>query len=184
MSIDRFLENRKACVLSNSNTMAGSQFVCRACDEFPLEFLENEKHRNSIYYEMICLDLKCLPKLGPRLVNNWWPVYEWRRAVKRDFELCVCIFLEHFSFLEAKTVYIERLLSYPGKRWANFKSYAKFSLASKERFTIQRNQALQLFVYFSFCRIHVTASSHLLIPFEDHVCLWFVSIILFTQLEK
>ena len=61
MSIDRFLENRKACVLSNSNTMTASQFVCRACDEFPLEFLEKEKHRNSIYYEMICLDGSRVP---------------------------------------------------------------------------------------------------------------------------
>ena len=42
MSIGRFLENRKACVLSNSNTMTASQFVCRACDEFPLEFLERK----------------------------------------------------------------------------------------------------------------------------------------------
>ena len=81
--------------------------------------------------------------------NNWWPVYEWRRAVKRDFELCVSVFLgEHFSFLQAKTINIERLLSYPEKRGENFKSHTKLSQASKARFTKQRNQALQLFVYF------------------------------------
>ena len=39
----RFLENRKACVLTNSNIMTASQFVCRACDEFLLEFLENKE---------------------------------------------------------------------------------------------------------------------------------------------
>ena len=84
MSIYRFLENRKACVLSNTNTMTTSQFVCRACDEFPLEFLENKKHRNSIYYEMICLDLECLPKLGPIIgdpctndAESWNAISSW-----------------------------------------------------------------------------------------------------------
>ena len=39
----RFLENRKAWVLTNSNAMTANQFVCRACDQFPLEFLENKE---------------------------------------------------------------------------------------------------------------------------------------------
>ena len=49
MSIYRFLENRKACVLSNSNTVTASQFVCRARDEFPLEFHENEELTSKFY---------------------------------------------------------------------------------------------------------------------------------------
>ena len=69
--------------------------------------------------------------------------------MKRDFEFCVSVFWgEHFSFLQAKTGNIERLLSYPEKRGENFKSDTKLSQASKARFKKQCNQALHLFFLF------------------------------------
>ena len=99
--------------------------------------------------------------------NNWWPVYEWRRAAKRDFELCFCFFGGNIFLSWSKNYKHRTTFKLPYKRGGNFKSDTKLSQASNARFTKQRNQALQLFVYFPFCKIHATAYSLLFILFVD-----------------
>ena len=95
---------------------------------------------------------------------------------------CICLFVrEHFSFLETRIIYIERLLS--RKRWANFKSDSKW-FAGIVQFMIQRNQAISYLLIFPFCRIHANTSSVLFKLFEDQVCLSFDSIVFLTHVER
>ena len=98
----RFLENRKACVLTNSNIMTASQFVCRACDEFLLEFLENKELTSK--FSILWNDMSGsggsaqTQIIGDPCTNDAEP---WN-AISN----CVFLFFlgEHFSFLQAKTI--------------------------------------------------------------------------------
>ena len=57
------------------------------------------------------MDLGCLPKLGP-----WLVTLVWITPCLETLPHCLCVFFgENISFLEAKAIYIERLLSYRKK---------------------------------------------------------------------
>ena len=151
--------------------------------------LNSSKTRN---IEILCITKwyvriwSACPKLGPRLVNNcWWPVYEWRRAVKRDFALRFCFFGVRFFLSGSKNSIHRTTFKLPRKDGEQIlKAIWSFRRDQK---CVLRNNAIKLFSYlfnFPFCKVHATAYSLLFILFEDQGCLWFVSIIFFTQLKK
>ena len=87
--------------------------------------------------------------------------------MKRDFELCFCFLGGTFFFLEAKTINVERLLSYPKKGEKILKAIRSFCRHQKR---VLQNNAIKLFSYlfiFPFCKIHATAYSLLFILFVD-----------------
>ena len=161
--------------------MTASQFVCRACDEFSA-WIPRKRARN--------IEILYIMKWYVRIwsvcpnSNKWWPVYEWRRAVKRDFKLCFCFFGGTFFFLEAKTVNIERLLSYPKKGENILKAIRSFRRHQKR---VLQNNAIKLFSYlfiFPFCKIHASAYSLLFILFVDQGAFDLLQSYFFTHLEN
>ena len=92
------------------------------------------------------MDLGCLPKLGP-----WLVTLVWITPCLETFSHCHSVFFGgegNIFFLEAKAIYIERLLSYPQKGEQILEAIPSFLWYKKARFAIQRNQAISyLFIF-------------------------------------
>ena len=124
------------------------------------------------------MDLGCLPKLGP-----WLVTLVWMTPCLETLPHRLCVFLgENISFLEAKAIYIEQLLSYRKKGEQILEVIRSFLWHKK---CVSDYSAIKLLVIcLFFASVEYTTPSLLFILFEDQVCLWLISIIFLPNLKE